>query len=705
MRSAPPTPSVPVVTRFGTYTLIDRLAVGGMAEVFRALEPRPVGEPRVVVIKRMLPALASEPTAREMFEAERALGASIHHPNVVELLGSGERDGQPYLVLEYVRGVDLWRLARHLVLEGKTLSVAEALLITGELLAGLHAVHEAHDASGRAVGLVHRDVSPSNVLLSIHGDVKLGDFGIAHALRQQGKDAAAVRRAKGKLGYVSPEQVLGAPYDRRSDVFAAGVICAELLMGEPLFATGSELDILLAIRDARIQPFLDFASRLPAGLADVVAQALRREPGERTSTAEYFREKLAPFQTTPEAPLRRQLADLVSFALAVQDDQSPERLTPVYELPEEHARFRTPVGAPALAGEVRRSRPSMPTPIASVVPDASIPIEVEDPPVDEEPTIYVIRCKNGLSYGPWGYAKVVEAVTTGQVGPDDVLVEADKDPQPIRDVAELRRHLPASARRASIAPSPSGAPEPAPDEIVPLDGGGIVYALASAALYKTSGLWLCELGGVKKEVYVHEGVPEFVTSNLAGELLGEYLVARGVLSRGELDMALAMLPKFDGRFGETLAMLGLVQPMQLFKHIAEQVREKLLDLFLWNAGMATYFAGVPPPERGFPVGIDPWALLDEGIARRLAQGLEAERFAAREHDSLIAADPLPSEVSTAGFPGHVRLLLEILDRPRPLRDAIAIVDARGGAAGERAGHRAVVLLTQLGVVRWSTDLS
>ncbi|MDQ3032905.1 MAG: serine/threonine protein kinase, partial [Myxococcota bacterium] len=284
-RPPAPPPAPPPHSRFGPYTLADRIAVGGMAEVFRAHEPRSVGDPRVVVIKRMLPSLASEAGARAMFEEEARLGGYVEHDNVVRVLGFGDEGGQPYLALEYVPGLDLWRLTRWLTRCGRTLDGPLAIFVVRELLAGLHEVHEARDLEGRTIGIVHRDVSPSNVLLSVHGDVKLGDFGIAQALlRESYPQATLSDRAKGKLGYLAPEQVRGLPADRRADVFAAAVIAAELLMGRPLFAGGSELAVLLAIRDAQVRPFEECASSLPEGLGSAILCALAGDPDARTPT-------------------------------------------------------------------------------------------------------------------------------------------------------------------------------------------------------------------------------------------------------------------------------------------------------------------------------------------------------------------------------------------------------------------------------------
>lgn len=594
--AAPPAP--PRNARFGPYTLVDRIAVGGMAEIFRASEPRAAGEPRIVVVKRMLPHIAAHPDARAMFEDEARFGRLVEHPNVVDVIDQGEARGHPYLTLEYVPGVDLWRLGRWLARQGRTLGVPLALRITADLLSGLHAVHQATAPDGRPLGIVHRDVSPSNVLLSLHGDVKLGDFGIAQGrLHDSLGEANLLHRAKGKLGYLSPEQVIGTDVDRRADVFSAAVIAAELLIGRALFSGDSELAILLAIRDARIDAFREAGASLPKGLADIVAAALARDPDARIPDAGSFLDRLWPYLTEPEAPLRRELGDLVVAAMGSESEAT--EVTPLRDMPWDVQPAR---------------RPSL----------SSMQAAMEGPPTGELPPLeYQVRTAGGSALGPWTYAQAVEAISTGRVGSSDRVSIAGGAFRPLEDVHELYRHLPAS-RVTPIteqAELPSG-----PDATVGLEDGGIVGALARSALGRDDGLWLCRQGSVRKEVYVQSGVPEFVTSNLAGELLGEYLVSRATISRGELDMALAVMPRFDGRLGDTLVALGLLEPVQLFRLIADQVREKLLDLFLWQSGLATFYRGVAPPKNGFPLGLDPWRLLDEGAARRIDAGLETGTF-------------------------------------------------------------------------------
>jgi serine/threonine protein kinase len=635
-----------------------------MAEVFRALEPRPVGEPRLVAIKRMLPSVAAQTGAREMFRAEARLGAVIRSPNVVEVLAHGEEEGQPFLTLEYVRGMDLWRMTRALTRHGQRLDVHLAVFVVRELLRGLHAVHEASDEGGYPLGIVHRDVSPSNVLISVHGDVKLADFGIAvshtRASHQAGT-APLSERAKGKLGYLAPEQVTGEPTDRRTDVFSAGVIAAELLMGRTLFQGGSELAVLLAIRDARIHPFIEFMSSLPTGLGEVIIEALGQSRDDRISSAAELWARLGTYAGPDEVALRTELGAIVVALLETSDENVPHT-TPMFQ--EQLVEVTT---------------------LAALEPPTGAS---PDMPVVE----YLIRTRQGEQRGPWIYARVIEAVAIGELGPNDEVSADGRHFRPIHSVPALSRHLPPS----TMTPTTTDHETPRePDAVVSLADGGVAIALAHSVLTLDTGLWLCELGGVRKEVYVKDGVPEFVTSNLSEELLGEYLVSKNVITRGELDMALAVMPRFEGRLGDTLTALGLVEPLPLFQHIAAQVRAKLLDLFLWKSGTALFFRGVPPPQSGFPLGLEPWQILFEGIARRIDHGLEAERLGASGERRFAIPDELPEELAGGELPGELATILEALETPATETELGVVLLGR---VPRELVAPSLVLLVQLGAL-------
>jgi len=655
-----------------------------MAEVFRALETGPVEGTQTVVVKRMLPTLVGDREARAMFREEQRIGAFIRHENVVAQLGGGEADGTPYLVLELVAGLDLWRLGRWLTRTGRALDVTLAVFVAREVLAGLAALHDARDREGAPLAIVHRDVSPSNVLLSLHGDVKLADLGIAAArptrTPMDGGNARSAR-AKGKLGYLAPEQVRGETLDQRADVFGAAVILAELLLGRPLFAGASELAVLLAIRDGDVRAFEERAAVLPTGLGHIVLTALARERDARTPTAAAFREALTPFVPVETAVLRAELAALVRTAVAMLDD-APDAF------PRGAARAETDARTPPVSALIGTQRTA---PESTIDDDALTPVvDADGPPTGELPALdYTVVTTHDERRGPLTYARIVEAIATGRLDPHDRVSAGGGALRPIAEIRGLARHFP----RASLDVTTREVPSPSdPDATFRIDDGGFVHALAGMIVRADTGMLLCEQGGVRKEVYVLRGTPTYVRSNLASELLGEFLVARGVLSRGELDMALAVLPRFEGRLGDTLTALGLVEPISLFRHIAAQVREKLLDLFGWTGGRVTLWRGADVPETAFPLGLDGWAILEEGVARRLAHGLET--WPPPPDTTLIRVEPAPPTIDATQLPESARALYATLSSPRR---ADALTSGHGDPS--RDARIAALLLVRLGLVR------
>jgi serine/threonine-protein kinase len=310
---------------------------------------------------------------------------------------------------------------------------------------------------------------------------------------------------------------------------------------------------------------------------------------------------------------------------------------------------------------------------------------------------YWVRTSDGKTSGPFTYAKMAEAISTSRFGITDAIALAQGGPfRPLEDHPDLFRHVPASSlsERTANRNTPGE-----PDREWDLADGAIVSILGRLVCDRATGLVLCENGGVRKEVYLQDGAPEFVTSNLATELLGEFLVARGVITRGELDMALAVMPRFEGRLGDTLTALGLVEPVQLFRHIAAQVQEKLLDVFTWTGGRATYWKDVKRPQSGFPLGIDPWRLLVDGVDRRLARGLP-DPLAERGEEKLVAAKPLPVGLEPGRLPLPARVALEVSRTPVKAKDLVArMSDPRG--ADPRAGRREIVMLVALRALRWA----
>jgi serine/threonine protein kinase len=272
--------------RLGRYELLVPLASGGMAQVWVARLAGEHGFARLVAVKTMRPEHADSDAFRRMFLDEARLAARIAHTNVVEVLDLGEEgEGIVYLAMTLVEGdsvAGLLKLRRKVGARGLPHGIAARVI--GDVLAGLHAAHELKDEEGRPLHLVHRDVSPHNVLVGIDGISKIADFGVAKA-RSRLADETEAGQVKGKFAYMAPEQLERRPVDRRSDVFSAGVVLWEALTGEKLFAGIDLIDTIAKVRETKIPDARDVAPDVPGAIAEVTAKALERDASRRFASA------------------------------------------------------------------------------------------------------------------------------------------------------------------------------------------------------------------------------------------------------------------------------------------------------------------------------------------------------------------------------------------------------------------------------------
>ncbi|MCC6646331.1 MAG: serine/threonine protein kinase [Polyangiaceae bacterium] len=276
--------------RLDRYELIGELASGGMATVFLARLAGVGGFQRFVAIKRLHPHLSSEPDFVQMFLDEARLAASIHHPHVVPILEVGTSDAGYYVVMEYVEGDTLSRVVARGASAGQKIPAGIALRVGLDTLAGLHAAHDLADDAGQPLGLVHRDVSPQNILVGVDGSARLTDFGVARASSRLATTQAGT--LKGKLAYMPPEQAKGGELDRRADVFAMAIVLWEVLAGQRLFKGKSELETLNRLLFEPIPRLSSVTPEVPRALDDVLAKALNREVDARFSTAAEFADAL-----------------------------------------------------------------------------------------------------------------------------------------------------------------------------------------------------------------------------------------------------------------------------------------------------------------------------------------------------------------------------------------------------------------------------
>lgn len=270
--------------RLKNYTLVEHLAVGGMGDVWLARQDGPAGFSRPVVIKRILPSLSSDPQFIALFLNEARLAARLTHPNVVQLIELAEEAGQWFMAMEYVQGQTLRGLQRIAQAKGERLSPMCVAAVASQSLLGLHSAHQLKDETGTLLRLVHRDVSPDNLMVSFEGIAKVLDFGIAKAAASAGSTSPDVLR--GKLAYVSPELVLNTPVDGRSDVFSMGVVMYELLTGRRPFVGDSDAARLLQVVQVTPPPVGGLNPEVHPALAEVVERAMAKEPEMRWASAE-----------------------------------------------------------------------------------------------------------------------------------------------------------------------------------------------------------------------------------------------------------------------------------------------------------------------------------------------------------------------------------------------------------------------------------
>lgn len=374
----------------GRYEFLVPIAQGGMAAVWAARLKGSRGFSKTVAVKTMLPSISDDPQFEQMFLDEAQICARIRHPNVVEILDLGEQDDVLYLVMEWVDGEPLSSIRRSAAkAEGIPLPVA--VKIVADACAGLHAAHELKSESGELIGLVHRDISPQNILITYSGMVKIVDFGVAKAAGRTAEETSA-GQIKGKPPYMSPEQALGSPIDRRTDVFALGIILYQLTTGKHPFRGESDIVTLQNIvSDRPIIAPRAYNKEYPKPLETVVMKALDRDPEKRFQTAAEFEQALD--RVFPPTVPRVRTQDVGKFVSGLLGDRGEERRSALREairLADERAQGADEVAPGKLRPltELARQSISGGTPLsqqtaALVMPPAAEPSS----PVSGRPTL------------------------------------------------------------------------------------------------------------------------------------------------------------------------------------------------------------------------------------------------------------------------------------------------------------------------------
>jgi len=350
--------------QLGKYQLVRKLAVGGMAEVYLAKAAGPMGFEKTLVLKRILPNLAADPHFVEMFLAEAKLAARLNHPNIAQIFDFGEAEGSFFIAMEHVDGPNLRSLSRRATERGAALPVGLCAKIVSYACEGLAYAHDFVDPqTGTPLSLIHRDVSPDNVLLSRNGAVKVVDFGIAKAAGQQHQTKAGILR--GKISYMPPEQIQGKEIDRRADIYALGVVLYELITGCKPFDARTEVTIIQAILYEQMIPVVARRPDIPEVVGRILQRALAKDPDARYGNCRDFQAELERFivgtgETVGPYQLAKLISQLSGSATAFAAPPTPQAGVAKVDTP---AAAHTPP-SPSLRSSARRSTSALVAPPA-----------------------------------------------------------------------------------------------------------------------------------------------------------------------------------------------------------------------------------------------------------------------------------------------------------------------------------------------------
>ncbi len=600
--------------QIGRYTILDRLAVGGMAELFKATLSGDHGFEKLVAIKKILPHLAVDKQFVEMFIDEARITAQLDHRNIVAVFELGTDADTPYIAMQYVDGLDVLALLRECARVQIRLPAELAAVIARDVCDALDYAHNALDTTGKPLGIVHRDISPGNVLLSWRGDVKLTDFGIARAAERRHKTEAGT--LKGKYGYMSPEQVSGGEIDARSDIFSVGILLAEMVMARRLFTSTNDLDILLMVRDARLDRLHKYASEFPIELRVLCSRALQRRPEDRWQSAAQFRDALDEWLRRTSGASNRELAGLIGKVINSPTADLEPVADPGGGVVRQITADEEALSGPMTRMSLMRAEADARAARAAYIAGDAIPTGVTHDPSSQGTEVIV--------------------------GDDDVIAEPVEVPSGPREIGDLR------------------------DRPVL----GVVFNLAKTRA--TGMLSLEGRAGVLKEVYFVDGQPQFVNSNVEKERLGNFLIEAGALTPQSLQRALGVMHHFGGRLADTLVGLDILDPLEAYRLLAKQVAAKLMEAFSWQKGRFTWTPRHPNPWKARSLHLDAFRVIGAGAAQ-LSESLIDEWLTVNTI-KFIVAEPTPEgELGNFGLGDALLRVYSLLDGRTRLSDLAARV--------------------------------
>ena len=533
-------PSDSTIERFGDYELVERIGSGGMAEVYRARSVGPSDLNRTVVVKKILPQYAQNRAFVQMLIAEARVNSVLQHPNIVQVYELGQHARQYYIAMEYVPGVDLLGVFRRCASEKIAFPLELALYIVAEVCSGLAHAHHACDSRGRPLRLIHRDVSPSNILLDALGLVKILDFGVAHAdllhsdqLRvktQQRSDTV-----KGKLGYLSPEQVLGQPVDQRADIFALGVVLFESLTLERLFVGGSDIQTLMNIRECAIETRLGSHPNIPDPIKSILRRSLASDPARRFQSAQAFRTAIMDhmFDAGLQANARMLSGFLNDIELAIPSELPQQDLTDS--------------------------------------PDKPRPQRAPQPSVVSRRVVAKLKMPLGISWPIRGRDAMTSHVLDGTLRLSDLVKLGDLPESTVGALPELEDH-PAASDEGTLLHE------------VPINPLTLTRVMAQQSRSSQPRRIALSRQGIRASVVLEAGRLIQVNNPAKALRLGSLLLERQLMTPSDLADAMVAKARTGKKLGVLLVERGYLSQPKLHEVINEQLRTRFVDLTSWSSG-------------------------------------------------------------------------------------------------------------------------
>ncbi len=665
---------------FGKYTLIERIGSGGMAEIWRASLRGVDGFEKILCLKRILPQYARNRSFITMFVQEAKLCSVLHHPNIVQIYELGEYEGDYFIAMELVQGMDLLRLLTRASKLGVRIPAEICLFVISEVCKGLSYAHTASDNADKLLNIVHLDVSPSNILLSNQGDVKLTDFGVARAQLEDERGGGSGDRLKGKLGYMSPEQVTGKPIDRRSDLFSVGIILYEMFTLKRLFLGKTDLETLTNIRDADIEPRLARHSYIPPPVQDMLRKSLARNPDSRYQWAEDVEEVIDAYLFDHRTRVTRQ--SLAAFIRELdgkgsdvnvrRSSPSPVALPPVAA---PRASESPPAGVPD--GEMEPVAEPTKQPHTHQRPERQTPVKKRIPVLEPRAGVatFEFRHTDGSTFGPVTVTNVRSLAQTHAISPDELVRIDGGRWVAVREVPELQDLLPANFLREPVPANETG-------PFGSTTGPKLIYQHARE---QRSGRLKVIQGTATKEVFLRRGKAIHITSSRKGELLGSLIAQKGLIDLQKLADAMHQARAQRLPLGDILVRMGHISQNEIVSLLEEQFRERFLSLFSWHDGRYEFFEGQQPGSEVVPFLLDLVPVVTEGIRRHYAvAGLE-EIIAPYHNKTIRLVSTPPFDMSRLRLtPREARFRAMLEERPTQVAHLL-------GTVREKADDRAALL--------------